>query len=80
MVQNIPDSPDEFLQAVLSSRQLQSMEYSDPNQNKDSQTVGINKDMAAGVIAQIWGREARAGVQNLIGLMTVISVLTMLLV
>lgn len=35
---------------------------------------GIKEDKTAGVIAQIWAREARTGVQNLIGLMTVISI------
>ena len=36
----------------------------------------MKRDKAAGIRAQIWGRETRAGVQNLIGLMTIILVLT----
>lgn len=65
-----------FSRQLHSIRQLQSREYWDPNQNKNLERVDIKRDKAAGIRAQIWDRETRAGVQNLIGLMAIILVLT----
>lgn len=63
------DSPDGFQQAASEQGVLR------PKPGEDLETVCIKRHKAAGIRAQILGRETRAGVQNLIGLTTFISVL-----
>lgn len=58
-------SPVGFQLAVPSSRG-----YQDPNENKDFIGSRHQKDRAAGVRVQIFGREARAEIQNLIRLLS----------
>lgn len=67
-MQDIFDSPDGFQQAASEQGVLR------PKPEEDLETVGIKRHKAAGIRAQILGRETRAGVQNLIGLTTFISV------
>lgn len=71
MVQDVSRSPVGFQLAVPSSRQLHHGHTETQTRTRTLQAVDIKKDRAAGVRVQILGREARAEIQNLIGLLTV---------
>lgn len=68
-MQDTFDSPDGLQQAASEQGVLR------PKPEEDLETVCIKRHKAAGIRAQILGRETTAGVQNLIGLTTFISVL-----